>query len=262
MIELERGGLNRRDSITTIGNLNPIYTFEWQSISYLIDLILEKQIRRIPILNKKKELVGIITTMDLLDAFLRRQEITEPVSTIMIRDVIFCEESDSIEFVLQKIKLSRRGGLPILKKRKLVGMVSERDFVKYFDKVKFGKSVSEIMTKKPFFISSSTSIFDGLKSIVNTHYRRLPVIENNRLEGIVTAIDFLSYIKENKFEFEALDEPINKIMRKNIYTVNAEVDISEAIAEMKQKNVGGLLVVKDKKLEGIITERDILEEIV
>jgi len=51
-------------------------------------------------------------------------------------------------------------------------------------------------------------------------------------------------------------------MRKNIYTVNAEVDISEAIAEMKQKNVGGLLVVKDKKLEGIITERDILEEIV
>jgi len=61
------------------------------------------------------------------------------------------KKSDSIEFVLQKIKLSRRGGLPILKKRKLVGMVSERDFVKYFDKVKFGKNVGEIMTKKPFF---------------------------------------------------------------------------------------------------------------
>jgi CBS domain-containing protein len=180
----------------------------------------------------------------------------------MIRDVIFCEENDPIEFVLQKIKLSRRGGLPILKKKKVIGMVSERDFVKYFDKVKFEKTVSEIMTKKPFFISSSTSIFDGLKSIVNTHYRRLPVVEDNKLEGIVTAIDFLSYIKENKFEFEALDEPINKIMRKDIYTVNAEVDISEAVIEMKQKNVGGLLVVKDKKLEGIITERDILEEIV
>jgi CBS domain-containing protein len=200
--------------------------------------------------------------MDILDAFLRRQEFSDAVSSIMIRDVIFCEESDSIGFVLQKIKLARRGGLPILKKKKLVGVVSERDFVKYFDKVNFGKSVSEIMTKKPFFIPPSISILDGLKSLVNTHYRRLPVVENKNLEGIVTAIDFLTYIKENKFEFEALDEPINKIMRKEVYTINEEADISEAIAEMKRKNVGGLLVVKDKKLEGIITERDILEEIV
>jgi len=261
-MELEKAGLNRESPITTIGNLTPVYIFEWQNIFSLIDLILEKQIRRIPIVNKKNELVGIITTMDILDAFLRRQEFSDAVSSIMIRDVIFCEESDSIGFVLQKIKLARRGGLPILKKKKLVGVVSERDFVKYFDKVNFGKSVREIMTKKPFFIPPSISILDGLKSMVNTHYRRLPVVENKNLEGIVTAIDFLTYIKENKFEFEALDEPINKIMRKEVYTINEEADISEAIGEMKRKNVGGLLVVKDKKLEGIITERDILEEIV
>jgi len=31
---------------------------------------------------------------------------------------------------------------------------------------------------------------------------------------------------------------------------------------MKEKDVGGILVVKDKRLEGIITERDILEQIV
>jgi CBS domain-containing protein len=261
-MELEKAGLNRESPITTIGNLTPVYIFEWQNIFSLIDLILEKQIRRIPVVNKKIELVGIITTMDILDAFLRRQEFSDAVSSIMIRDVIFCEESDSIGFVLQKIKLARRGGLPILKKKKLVGVVSERDFVKYFDKVNFGKSVREIMTKKPFFIPPSISILDGLKSMVNTHYRRLPVVENKNLEGIVTAIDFLTYIKENKFEFEALDEPINKIMRKEVYTINEEADISEAIGEMKRKNVGGLLVVKDKKLEGIITERDILEEIV
>jgi CBS domain-containing protein len=262
MMELERAGLNRQAPITTIGNLNPVYTFEWQSIFSIVDLILEKQIRRIPIVNKKNELVGIITTMDILDAFLRKQEFSDTISAIMIRDVIFCENEDSIGYVLQKIKLARRGGLPILKKKKLVGMVSERDFVKYFDKVNFGKSVSEIMTKKPFFISPSISILDGLKSIVNTHYRRLPVVKNEEVEGIVTAIDFLSYIKENKFEFEALDEPINKIMRRDVYTINEEVDISEAIAEMKRKNVGGLLVVKNKKLAGIITERNILEEIV
>jgi CBS domain-containing protein len=262
MIELEKAGLRREDPITKIGNTNPVFAYEWQSIFSVVNMILEKQIRRIPILNNKNELVGIITTMDILDAFLRRQEFNASISSIMIRDVIVCEESDSIEFVLQKIKISRRGGLPILKKKKLVGVVSERDFVKYFDKVVFGKKVSEIMTKNPLFVSSSVSILDGLKSIVNTHYRRLPVIEDKKLEGIITAIDLLNYIKENKFEFEALDEPISRIMKKDVYTINVDADISEAIIMMKLKNVGGLLVVKDKKLEGIITERNILEEIV
>jgi hypothetical protein len=53
-MELEKAGLNRESPITTIGNLTPVYIFEWQNIFSLIDLILEKQIRRIPIVNKKK----------------------------------------------------------------------------------------------------------------------------------------------------------------------------------------------------------------
>jgi CBS domain-containing protein len=150
-----------------------------------------------------------------------------------------------------------------LKKEDRIEIYCRPDIIpEHFDKVVFGKKVSEIMTKNPLFVSSSVSILDGLKSIVNTHYRRLPVIEDKKLEGIITAIDLLNYIKENKFEFEALDEPISRIMKKDVYTINVDADISEAIIMMKLKNVGGLLVVKDKKLEGIITERNILEEIV
>lgn len=262
MIELEKAGINRDAPITQIGNLNPTYSLEKESILSVIDLIIKSQHRRIPILNKKKELVGIITTMDILNAFLRKEDLKEPISSIMIRDVIFCNEEDSIDFVLQKIKLSRRGGLPILKGKKLIGIVSERDFVKYFDKVNFNKQVKEIMTKKPFCVLPSISIFDCLKSIVNTRYRRLPVVENKSLFGIVTAIDFLKYIRENEFDYEALDEPLEKIIKRDVYTVNGDADISEAIVIMKLKDVGGLLVVKDKNMEGIITERDILEEIV
>jgi CBS domain-containing protein len=261
MIELERAGLNREGKITEIANLNPVYAFEKEKIFSLVNLIIERQHRRIPILNRKKELVGIITTMDILDAYLRREDFNESISSIMIRDIIFCEENDSLGFVLQKFKLSRRGGMPIVKKKKLVGMVSERDFVKYFDKIEFGKRVSEVMTKKPFFISASISILDCLKSIVNSHYRRLPVVENDELVGIVTAIDLLKYIKENNFKFEALDEPLEKIMKTDVYTVDRDADVSEAIIIMKLKDVGGLLVVNNKNLEGIITERNILEEI-
>ena len=51
-------------------------------------------------------------------------------------------------------------------------------------------------------------------------------------------------------------------MIKNIFTVKKNDDLSVAIKIMETKGIGGLPVVDDKKkLEGIITERDILEKI-
>ena len=262
-VELESVGLNRLDSILEIANLNPVSCNENDSLEFAAETILKTKHRRIPIVNKRK-LVGIITIMDLLDAFLRGQSFKDHISSIMVRDVVYCYPEDNIGYVLQKFKMSRRGGFPIINENsELIGLVSERDFVKHFSRVDFNIKIDTVMTKKPFVLSEKMSIKDSLKSIVNTHYRRLPVTNGKKLLGIVVAADFLRCIHDNNYNLDSLDKPITSILIKNVFTVKKNADVSDAVKLMKTKDVGGLLVIdEENNLEGIITERDILTEIV
>lgn len=262
MKRLEDAKINRFEKIERLANLNPIYCKESDSILAVTRKMLSTNYRRMPVLSKSGSLTGIVTYMDILDALLRNQNKDSEISNIMKRDVIFCDIDDTISFVLQKLKMSRRGGLPVLKKGKLVGMISERDFVKCFLNISFGVSIKEIMTPRPFYISPKLSIIDGLKAIANTCYRRLPVVDKGILIGIITAIDLLKHIDKHEYNLSTLSEPIGSIIKTNVHTISGGEDVTKAIELMKTKDVGGILVVdKDNKLEGIVTERDILEQI-
>ena len=262
-IDLSLLGLDKEQKIIQFSELNPTYCFENETINKVVDKIMEKGHRRLPVLSKDKKVVGIITTMDILGAFLRRENFSEPISTIMNREVIFCDANETLGYVLMKFKFSRRGGFPITKNGKLVGMISERDIIKRLISFNFGIRVEEVMTKKPFFINPDISVLDAIKSMVNTHYRRLPLVKDRKLVGIFTSADALSYLKENDFNFSTLLVPVSTIFVKSVYYIERDKDLSEAIKEMVVRDVGGLPVVdEDKNLEGIITERDILEEII
>ncbi len=260
-VKLEDANINRLDKITRIANLNPLYCRETDSLSSVVDKILTLEHRRIPIVSKGMTLTGIVTYMDILDALLRGQTKDTQISSIMVRDIIFCGSDDAISYALQKLKISRRGGMPIVRDKKLIGVVSEKDFVRLFTAIKFNMSVKDVMTPRPLFISKKFSIIDCLKSMVNAHYRRLPVVENNTLMGIVTAFDIVEHIRKHDYNLKAMNEPLDFIV-KDAFTISEEKDISDVVNLMKDKDIGGLLVVKGKKLEGIITERDILEQIV
>jgi len=262
-MELEKSGLDRNQKITTISNLHTISCNTSDSILNVIEKILSTGHRSLPVVSANGKVSGIITIMDVLNAFLRKQNMNDEISTIMSRDVIFCNPHDRLEYVLQKFKFSRRGRLPILEDGKLVGIVTERDFVKYFSEINFGKNIEELMTRKPFYMTVKNSALDCLKSMVNTRYRRLPIVDGKRLVGIENVTDVLRFLVQKKFKIEELKVPIGSIMIKNVYSINGNVDISNSIKIMKDKNIGGLPVVDNyKNLEGFITERDILAEIV
>jgi CBS domain-containing protein len=258
MMELEKAGLDRFQRVIRIATLAPVFCYEDEKISEATDKIIRVEHEKLPVVTKKNQLVGLIGLMDILDAFLRKENLKEKVSKIMVRDLIFCDASDTLEFVLQKIKLSRRGMLPMVSKEKLVGVVSECDFVKHFSETTFQITVDEVMTKKPFFVTPNISVIDCLKSAVNTKYRRLPIVQNKKLSGLFAAVDVLKLIKNNF----SLNQPIDSMMIKDVFTITKDKDLSDAIKIMKSKNIDGLPVVDNENcLEGIITERDILEQI-
>jgi len=258
-MEIEKAGLDRFQRITSIATLNPVFCKEDEAIFDAINKIISSEHEKLPIVDKKNKLIGLISFMDILDAFLRKQNLGDKVSTIMVRDLVFCEATDTLDFVLQKIKLSRKGMLPVIANEKLVGVVSESDFVKHFDKIEFGIKVGEMMTKKPFFISPEITILDALRRAVNVKYRRLPVVQDKKLLGLFATFDVLQPIK-SKFNFT---QSITSSMVKKVLTAKKDEDVSDAIKVMKANRIDGLPVIdEENNLEGIITERDILEEIV
>lgn len=261
MIELEKSGLNRFSKITTISNLHPISCAVSETIDSAVAKIIDSAHRSLPVVDKNSKIVGIVTSADILDSFLIGQDFSHPVSEVMHRDVLTCNADDTIGFVLQKFKMSRKGRFPVKKEGKLVGIVSERSFVQYFANINFENKLESIMTKKPLFVSSNISIIDAMKTIVNTHYRRLPVVSDNKLVGFVMSGDLLKILRIRNYKFSLLQNPISSVMIKNLITVKKDADISAAIKAMLVHEIDGVLVSDDDRLEGIVTERNILEQI-
>ncbi|MBI2547495.1 MAG: CBS domain-containing protein [Candidatus Aenigmarchaeota archaeon] len=260
MIRLEDIGINKSDNIKHLANLTPSYSFEFDSLTSVVKTIISSEHRTIPIVSKSQEIVGIISYMDILNALLRGVSRNIRISDFMTRDMVLTEDTDSIGQALQKIKISRRDCLPVVKNKKLLGMVTEHDFVKLLTSKYFGIPVVEVMSHKPFYITPNTSIKNCIKTMVNTHYRRLPIVNDRMVIGIVTGHDVLRYLNEVNYNTSLLDENVESIMTSPIMYINEHDDVSNAIKLMNDNKIGGIPVIDEgSRLKGIITERDIIE---
>ncbi len=264
---LKNPGIDFNNAVINYAVRNVEYVNEYDTIYKVIDKALKTGFRRFPVVSVKRfpkrreTVIGIVTVMDILDAFLREIDFNKKVTEIMSRDVIFTYSEKPIGEVLKKFKFARRGGFPVVNERmSLLGLITEHDVCKLFLGEKFNITIEEAMTHKPFFTSPSR-IYDILNLLVNTRYRKLPIVDNKKLTGLVTDRLCLNLIKTANFKKNNLLSNINDSMIKTIYTISPEADISKAIELLIQYRLGGLIVTTNGNLKGIITERDILGKI-
>ena len=260
MKDLDSLGINKNNKIITISNTNPVFIFDNNSVNDTIEKLVESNHRSLPVVNKHHELVGIVSISDIFDAYLKNEDFNQRISNLMTREVVYCDVNEPIDYVLQKMKISKRGRLPIVMGKKLIGMVGEGDFFKILDPTKFDDEIIEnYMTKKPFILNPSNTVLDVLKSMANAKYRRLPIVEKGKLVGYITSTYLLKKFYENNFRKNFVRKTISTIMVKNPFTLKANQKISDVIKLMEEKNISSVLIVdKENKLLGIITERDII----
>ena len=125
--------------------------------------------------------------------------------------------------------------------------------------------VKDWMTRELVTISPNTELQDIQQLMIQMNIRRLPVVENNRLVGIVTQGDVRSAISLNISDRDGLSINLSaeEIMTPNPLTIFPDTTIGEAAWLMRNNKIGGLLVVDDdEQIVGIITESDIFDMIV
>ena len=102
------------------------------TIRAAIELMKEKAIRHIPILNETKTLVGLITENHLkpiMSSTLKAVTYETPIRDIMITDIVTCHPLDFIEDVALTMYDTKFSWLPIVSGGKLVGIVSTSDLL-------------------------------------------------------------------------------------------------------------------------------------
>ena len=88
--------------------------------------------------------------------------------------------------------------LVIVKDDKPIGVVTERDFVKKIvaeDKQASKLSLEEVMSPKFRSVEPTTDIEDAVQKMLNLNIRRLIVIENESLAGVITQTDLAGYLR-------------------------------------------------------------------
>lgn len=117
--------------------------------------------------------------------------------------------------------------------------------------------VRDWMTPNPFTVAPSTRLSEAYRLMQTHHIRRLPVVAEGRLVGIVTMSDLREAGAEVNDE-EAHKKRVDIAMHEQPFTIAPEAALSEAAEVMLRHKIGGLPVVSDDTLIGIITESDLL----
>ena len=124
------------------------------------------------------------------------------------------------------------------------------------------KKVKEIMTTDVITTTCDVDVVCAFEKLMKNKISSLPVLEDEKLVGIITATDVGHNLILDKYE---LGTSVKEIMIKPVVTVSPEDDIETAIKIMKDGASSGILnqlpVVEDGKLVGIISDGDIIQEV-
>lgn len=105
------------------------------------------------------------------------------------------------------------GALPILLDDKLVGIISERDYARNIAlKGKSSKEtpIKDIMTRKVCYTTPTQSLEDCMVLMTEKRVRHLPVLENNKVVGMLSLGDVVKeIIKEQRYKIKELENYIS-----------------------------------------------------
>jgi CBS domain-containing protein len=139
---------------------------------------------------------------------------------ITVKDILKAKGNEVISItpdatVYEALKLMAErnvGALVVLDSETVAGIMSERDYARKV--ILHGKSsremqVREIMTSKVYYVRPEQSVQDCMAQITNKHVRHLPVLEEDRLVGIISIGDVVkAIIADQEYTIKLLEDYI------------------------------------------------------
>lgn len=293
-IEHQTKAPDKDGAIMSIASTDVVSIPPSKSIKDTAKVMMEHKFRRLPVTDSGSgKVLGIVTVMDIMnflgggekfniiekkydDNFLAA--INVHVKEIMTTDVVKLSNKASIDETLKKMLENQIGAIPIVdENEKLVGIVTERDVALSMGSLLTDEEVQDYMSTKVFTTTPGTPVEGACKIMVRNSLRRIPIVggeadiskASKKLLGMVTSTDVIRFLNnKNLFDNlkdnsanEVLDTKLSEIMVTDIITVSPTEKVGDLCLTFADNNIGGVPVVKDDKIVGIITERDVIKAI-
>ncbi len=257
--------INPNNPVFSIATTDVVSVRQTARVSGVLETMLFQGFRRLPVTDNQGRLTGIVSETDVLNALgagpkrhALRKGLETPVKSIMVSPPWYVPRTHTIKRALSDLRACGAGVLPVVDEQRPMGIISEYDFAVSV-RSRTGLAVGAVMTGKPLVVKEEYPVREVARMLVIGPYRKLPVVQSGMLSGIVTPHDILSHLYRNrKLGRLAKDSsPVRDAMNRRVSVVHPLDDIFVAASRMRTREIGGLPVVDELDMVGIITKNDI-----
>lgn len=201
-----------------------------EDIETVAQKMIENNVRRVPVVDDEGDLVGIVTSFDLVSKALVDMDIKTPVGEYMITNIATTWLETPLNVAFESMKLfGLKSILALNNSAKLVGILTETDFI----------AESEIISKR-----------SEHSSTVGT--------EGDKWSWDSTSV---LYIEKNHLKFA--DKLVGEVIGEHIEIANEKTKVSDCAKRMKQLNIEQIPVTNvDGDLIGLVRASDLIKALV
>ena len=172
------------------------------------------------------------------------------VKDYMTSDVVHVEIPGNRDDVLKILKRTGISGVPVIKNKKIVGIITRKDLLRKPEETQLGL----LMTTKPITVEPDMEIAEAARLLVAKKIRRLPVVEDNHLVGLLSVADVIHALAQLKVREEIKDRYTSKT-----FALWEETPLPVVGRVMEISGVDAIPILDaENKLQGIISERDLI----
>lgn len=213
--------------IALIMSENYQYVEKEQDVKDAAKLLYDHRIHGLPVINNRKNIVGIISPTDILKSV--HKDITENIEKYFTNLVVPIYHETPINIVMEIISITHEHALPVLNdERKLVGIVTDGDLFKL-------SHIKESVSQTNFGIGGDEDAWtwEGIRDTVRLHY--------------------------STSEVSLPSVPVKEVMVTNVIKAFTNTPVNEIANKMLKNNISHIPVVdSNDRLIGMVTDIDLM----
>jgi len=182
------------------------------------------------------------------------------VADVMSGDVISISPDEAVASAAKVMSENNISCIVVLDGDDLAGILTERDFL---EKVGGGekdfakRKVAEIMSSPVESVCPGSPVFEASKLMGENGIKRLPVVEEGSVVGIVTQTNLIRASASY-----GMWRDVTEIMSGDVATVEKGASVAEAAEVMTSRKISCIVVMEAEKVAGVLTERDLLMRVI
>ncbi|NVM53687.1 MAG: CBS domain-containing protein [Candidatus Helarchaeota archaeon] len=204
------------------------------------------------------------------------------VQDIMTRKVVGVDQDTPLSEIIRLMSEKQIGSTVILDKEKPIGIITIRHILKMAEKCTPPATVKaqNVMTHPLITVKPDVNLRNASILMLQKGIKKLTVVENGKLIGLVTTTDIervfmpfdspfeiiknesaVSVGLREEFQRDMEKKLVEEIMTKDVKTVDSSMKVNEIAKIMNATKIGSLIVTKNEKAIGIVTDLHIVRRI-